>query len=84
MSAAASGSEHVDIDGLLGDLKVRASEVEDFADSLKKGPKLHVGSSEQLIDDVASSLATMREASGLPTKDAAHFKARIKQRQREA
>jgi hypothetical protein len=71
----------VDPKDLLIDLQELADEAQTLYENVQEAPVPTEGEGAQLISDIADHLATMREASGLPTKDATHFERRIRKRQ---
>jgi hypothetical protein len=74
-------SPAVDLRTLLRTLRQDAERTRQLADRLSSESKGWEGSSERLIDDMAENLAALREFTGVPRKDAEHFKTTIKRRQ---
>jgi hypothetical protein len=78
---AEAGEGAVDPKDLLKDLKELADKTKTLSENVQEAPIPAEGEGAQLISDISDHLATMREASGLPTKDATHFERRIRKRQ---
>ena len=76
MSEAASNIEQ-----LLAKVEQRESEATEVSKAVEEAPAPAAAASELLIKNVAESLATMRELSGLPTKGAGHFEEQIRLKQ---
>jgi hypothetical protein len=78
-------SEHsqdpVDPEELLQQLQELADRTKAISENVRKAPIPVEGEGAQLISDIAGHLATIREASDLPSQDAAQFERNIRQRQ---
>lgn len=71
----------VDIEELLEKAEEREAEAKELAKAVEEAPAPAPAASEQLIKNVAESLATIREVSGLPAKSADHFEEQIRLKQ---
>jgi len=71
----------VNIEELLAKVEQRESEAKELSKTVEEAPAPAPAASEQLIKNVAESLATMREVGGLPTKSASHFEEQIRLKQ---
>jgi uncharacterized membrane protein len=70
-----------EIERLLAQVEKRENEAEKLSREVEEAPVPAPAASEQLIRNVAESLATMREVSGLPSKSAGHFEEQIRLKQ---
>jgi hypothetical protein len=71
----------IDTEELLARVEERENEAEKLSKTVEEAQAPAPAASEQLIRNVAESLATIREVSGLPGKSARHFEEQIRLKQ---